>query len=183
MFQCPKGDVSIFYYSSKLNVFNFTLYEIKGHKAQCFVWHEAEGNRGANEIGSCILSYLQSIGLLKTVNPDNQLEVVFYSDNCCGQQKNRYMISTYMYAVANYNNLKSITHKFLIKGHSQNEGDSVHACTEKEVRRATRSGPIYVPDQFITLIRSAKKKGDPYIVNDRCHRNFYDLKTIGLSCR
>nr|CAI5870500.1 unnamed protein product [Callosobruchus analis] len=35
--QCPKGDVSTFYYTCKLNVFNLTVYEIKIHTAKCFM--------------------------------------------------------------------------------------------------------------------------------------------------
>ncbi|KAJ8964278.1 hypothetical protein NQ314_005012 [Rhamnusium bicolor] len=58
---CPMGDASSFYYVSKLNVLNFTLYDIKNHEGTCFMWHEDGAHREANEIGTCLLKYLQEI--------------------------------------------------------------------------------------------------------------------------
>lgn len=74
--------------------------------------------------------------------------------------------------------VKSITHKFLIRGHSQNEGDNVHSVIEKQVKRHIKSGPIYTPQQYITLIRTAKKSGPPYKVHEMTHDRFYDLKVL-----
>lgn len=171
---CPRGDVSNFYYISKLNVLNFTIYELGSKDVNCYVWHEGEGARGVNEIGSCVLSYLRN--LQDKIKDD--FDVIFYSDNCCGQQKNKYMIAMYIYAVTYLENLNSITHKFLIKGHSQNEGDSAHSVIERNISRSLKSSPIYVPEQYITLIRTAKKKGNPYKVHELNHESFFDIKKI-----
>lgn len=54
-------------------------------ETESYFWHEGLGNRGSIEIGSCILMYLEQWAK-KTPNGD----VIFYSDNCGGQQKNRY---------------------------------------------------------------------------------------------
>ncbi|XP_053957290.1 uncharacterized protein LOC128862591 [Anastrepha ludens] len=83
----------------------------------------------------------------------------------------------YAYAVHNYN-LKSITHKYLIKGHSQNEGDNVHSVFEKQVKRHLSSNPIYTPDQYTSLIATAKKTGPPYKVRELSYEAFYDLKAL-----
>lgn len=82
-----------------------------------YFWDEVQRKRGANEIGSCILNYL---GRLNEQNPNKTLHITFYSDNCCGQNKNKYITSLYSYAVSKFENIHSITHKYLIKGHSQN---------------------------------------------------------------
>lgn len=50
----------------------------------CYCWHEGLGGRGSNELGSCVLNYLRRLG--------PNANVIFYSDNCPGQQKNRYNI-------------------------------------------------------------------------------------------
>lgn len=171
---CPNGDVSVFYYASKLNVFNFTLFELKLNNVQCFVWHEGEAFRGANEIGTSVLKYIEDKA---TTSSDKLLDIVFYSDNCCGQNKNRFLIAMYMYAVMNYK-VSSITHKFLISGHTQNENDSCHSVIEQTIKRSKRSGPIYTPDQYYILIRSAKKKGDPYKVTELSHEDIIDLKDL-----
>ncbi|CAG9835131.1 unnamed protein product [Diabrotica balteata] len=83
----------------------------------------------------------------------------------------------YVYAVLNLK-VKLITHKFLIRDHTQNEGDAVHSTIEKEVKKSLKSGPIYVPSQYVCAIRSSKKRGTPYIVNEMGYEDFMDLKQL-----
>lgn len=171
----PKGQVSSFYYKSKLNFYNFTIRDLHAKNVNCFVWNETEGKRGAIEIGSCVLRYIKN--LVNTVNSVDEIDIIFYSDNCCGQQKNKFLLAAYSYIVDTLN-IRSITHKFLITGHSQNEGDNVHSVIEKKVRRYLKSDPIYVPEQYISLIRTAKKTGTPYRVHELTYDDFYGLKHL-----
>ncbi|KAJ8964508.1 hypothetical protein NQ314_004796 [Rhamnusium bicolor] len=174
VFQTPKGDLSIFYYRSKLNTMNLTVSSLGEDETWCFVWHEGDGGKGATEIGSCILFYLQYKA--ETCDSDD-LEITLYSDNCGAQQKNRFLIATCMYAVQKYK-IKQVIHKFLIVGHTQSEGDSVHSTIEKQVSRSLKSGPIYSPEQFITIIRSAKKNGQPYHVKELTYDDFANVKQL-----
>lgn len=87
------------------------------------------------------------------------------------------MIALYLYAVEHLE-IQSITHKYLIRGHTQNEGDAIHSIIEKSVTRAKKSGPIYVPDQYVSLIRNAKKRGNPLQVKELSFEDFYDLKAL-----
>lgn len=178
--QCPRGEASGFYYVSKINVFNFTLYELKSKNPDvfCYLWDETQAKRGANEIGTCVLKYIESLKDRESVQNGEKLDVIFYSDNCCGQQKNRFMLSMYRYAVEKYSYINSITHKFLVKGHSQNEGDCVHSVIERTVKKCLKAGPICIPAQYITLIRGAKKTGRPYQVNEMSYDSFFDLKNL-----
>lgn len=91
--QLPKGDVSVFYYKSKLNALNFTVYDLQSNKCDCFVWDESQGHRGVNELGTCVLKYLREIN---QNNSNANREVIFYSDNCAGQQKNKYIINIFI---------------------------------------------------------------------------------------
>ena len=165
--QLPKGDISLFYYKSKLNVLNLTIYDIKTNKCECYVWDETNGNRGVNEIGSCVLDYISEINENRT-----EKEIIFWSDNCAGQQKNKFMIALYLYAVNRFENIHAITHKFLIKGHTQNEGDSAHSLIERQMKRLLKSGPIYVPESFVTAIRMARKTGTPFSVHEMMYSDF-----------
>lgn len=81
-----------------------------------------------NEIGTCVLDYIQNLC------ENGETEIIFYSDNCAGQQKNKFMLALYLYAVKKLN-INLLTHKFFIKGHTQNEGDSAHSLIEREVKR------------------------------------------------
>lgn len=90
---------------------------------------------------------------------DREVNITFYSDNCCGQNKNKYLTCLYLYAVANIKKLSSITHKYLIKGHTQNEADNVHSLIQKQITRDLKTGPIYSPVQYIAAINRARKNG------------------------
>lgn len=59
------------------------------------------------------------------------------------------------------------------KGHTQNEGDSVHACIEN----VQKGKVIYIPAQ--TLISCAKVTGNPYtVIIEVSNEEFLDLKTL-----
>lgn len=109
---------------------------------------------------------------------ENDIDVIFYSDNCAGQQKNKFMLAVYSYCLQKFNNIRSITHKYLIKGHTQNEGDSAHSLIERQVKRQLKSGPMYSPDSFIAAIKSARKNGQPYHVYEMSFEDFFDWKDV-----
>lgn len=88
------------------------------------------------------------------------------------------MICLYYYALYKLKNIKSITHKFLITGHTQNEGDSVHSVIERGIARCLKSGGIYTPDQYVQIIRNARKTGSPYKVIELIHEDFLSIKTL-----
>ncbi|XP_030766575.1 uncharacterized protein LOC115890475 [Sitophilus oryzae] len=168
----PVGQSSAFFYKSRLNCYNFTVTEIVKGSTKAFFWHEVFGNRGAIEIGSCVLIYLEELS-----KSQPGLDIVFFSDNCMGQQKNRFLIAAYLYAVEHFQ-IGSITHKFLIRGHTQNEADAVHSIIEKKISLAKKSGPIYIPDQYVSIIREAKKKGKKIEVKEMAFEDFLDLKAL-----
>lgn len=56
---CPHGNVSIFYYKRKLSSFNFTVFDIGKRKALCYMWDKSVAKRGANEVSSCLLDFIQ----------------------------------------------------------------------------------------------------------------------------
>lgn len=81
--------------------------EITEDASQCFFWHGGLGNRGATEIGSCVLQYLQDVAMRKP-----NTDVVFYSDNCGGQQKNKLVFEEYYQFLYHLNNFIDHLHQF-----------------------------------------------------------------------
>ncbi|KAF8770102.1 hypothetical protein HNY73_017672 [Argiope bruennichi] len=173
----PNCLVSDFYYLSKVASYNFTIFNIKKDEVFCYFWNETQGHRGPVEIGTSVwkyLSYLDAQGSVKNV--------IFYSDNCSGQQKNQYLMSMYLQAI-NKMNFDSITHKYLVTGHTQNEGDNVHSQIEKSVNHFLRGQPgIFSPVQYSTIISMTKKKkkGKPYKLVEMMYSDFLNIRDTGI---
>lgn len=99
-------------------------------------------------------------------------EFRFSSDNCAGQNGNRIVFALYLLAAKEFG--VTVTHRFMEKGHTQNEGDSVHALVERESERRM----IYVPDEWFFLVRWAKTEGMPYNVREMTSQDFYNFKDL-----
>ncbi|XP_073953172.1 uncharacterized protein [Choristoneura fumiferana] len=166
---CPHGEVSVFYYKRRLNIYNLTVFDMANKLGFCYMWDETIGKKGANEIGSALFRFMRSNILAEGVK-----HFRFWSDNCSGQNRNRIIFALYQYIIDHYN-IESITHRFLEVGHTQNEGDSVHSVIE----RASHKGRvIYTPQQWFNLIRWAKTSGDPYRVTELTQDDILDLRTL-----
>ncbi|KAF2894579.1 hypothetical protein ILUMI_11594 [Ignelater luminosus] len=141
--QCPKIEVGQAYYKSKLSVYNLTIYDAGQKQGYCYMWHEYIASRGSYEIGSCVLSFI------KQKTDEGYKELIFYSDNCPRQNRNKYIFCMYLFAAMNYN--ITITRNFMEVGHTQNEGDSMHSTIE----RCAKHVSIYVPSQWYVIARTA----------------------------
>lgn len=141
---------------------NFTICELKTKKVFCHAWHE--GSRGVNELGTCVFKYLEDKS--KDVNNPN-LEIVLYSDDYGGQQKNKYMVGMYMFAVTRLP-IIAITHKFLIKGHTQNKGDNAHPLIEEETKKCLNLA------QFMYLLSTSQQ----YVQLKKVERHSKSLKCV-----
>lgn len=140
----PKTEASSLYYKRKLSVFNFTVYDVINHEAYCCLWSENDAKKGSNEVASCLLNYID-----KKVSTGVK-DFFLWSDNCGGQNRNKHVFSMYLYASSKYN--INIKHSFLEVGHTQNEGDSVHATIEKHAR----GRKIFNLSEWSNIIESAK---------------------------
>lgn len=163
----PLSNVSDFYYKSKYSTYNFTVYDVGNNQGYCYVWHEQVAKRGPNEIASCLWKFLD----LKA--QQSVKTIIFYSDNCGGQNRNRFVFSMFAFAAAHFH--IDIVHRFLEKGHTQNEGDSMHAVIENAKKRQS---VVYVPEQWVTLIRMAKTTGRVYDVTEMSQDNFFNFKKL-----
>ena len=95
----PKTQVSNMYYTSKINVYNFTIYNLLEHSGICNLWNETIAERGSNEISSilmkCFLDILKKCPQIK--------EIRTFSDNCSGQFKNKQMFTMLGYVAVRQN--------------------------------------------------------------------------------
>lgn len=162
----PHGQLSILYYKRKLSVFNFTLFDLANKEGHCYMWHEGEAKRGSNEVSSCLSHFIQKM------YDQGARDFRFWSDNCAGQNRNRIVFAFYVYIAQKLN--ITIKHTFLEKGHTQAEGDSVHALIE----RSSKNKLIYTPLEWFSLVRWAKQDGKPYNVIEMKHTDFLNYKEL-----
>ncbi|KAK3908308.1 Bis(5'-nucleosyl)-tetraphosphatase, symmetrical, partial [Frankliniella fusca] len=148
----PQLETSEVYYKRKLSMYNFTIYNVIQHQGYCYTWNESEAKKGANEIATCVLQFIEKMA------SNGVKEIIFWSDNCSGQNKNKYLFSMYTFACAKYD--IKITHRYMEKGHTMNEADSIHA----RIERAARFKSIYEPFDWIDIIKNCKIFGNRYEV-------------------
>ncbi|XP_055705258.1 uncharacterized protein LOC129803000 [Phlebotomus papatasi] len=162
----PSAPTSTLYYSRKLNVFNFTLFDVAKKLGKCYVWDESISGRGAEEVASCLFEYMR-----QEIEKGTK-HFIFWTDNCPAQNKNKCLAAFYGWMCKTFK--IDITHRYLERGHTQNEADSVHALIERKTKNQT----IFVPNQWYSLIRNAKKKEAPYEVEEMCMEDFLTFKIL-----
>ncbi|MEW8545667.1 MAG: hypothetical protein AB2693_19270 [Candidatus Thiodiazotropha sp.] len=162
----PKSFQSSLYYKRRLNTFNLSIYDLGSKDGFCYVWNEAIAQRGGCEIASCVYSFL------KTKHESGKKQVVLYSDNCSGQNKNKYYTTMLWYALNKFS-LTSIEQKYLEKGHTQNQNDSIHATIEC----CSKPLSIYTTAGWAATIRAARPK-QPYIVKEMGLADFFNFGEV-----
>ena len=145
----PCSLVSELYYSRKLCCYNLSIYNLADATGICHVWDETQGKRGANEVATCIVKNTSSV-----CSGSNVKEVTYYSDTCGGQNRNQFLAASLLYSLEKHTQLLKINQKFLQSGHSQMECDSIHSTIETAKRKTS----VFVPSQWNTVIKLARKK-------------------------
>lgn len=170
----PQGASSAFFYQSKLSCYNETCWSthLNQKKAYLYTWHEGQLGKGANEVASCVFLFIETAVRNQPIENPPVKEVRLWGDNCISQNKNRFIFSMEVFAAENFE--ITIIHRFLLKGHTQNEGDSVHARIETE----SKGKRLFVPSHWRRVMRDAKKKDEDYIVVKMDQSKVYDFEDL-----
>jgi len=165
--QVPCSGASLMYYKRKLCCYNLTIYEqAPPNEAYCYLWSEVNGKRGSNEIGSCLYNYLKHL-------PNDISEISMFSDTCGGQNRNQNVCAILLHAVRTIYHIDVIEQKFLEKGHSYMECDSMHSAIE----RVKKNTSIYSVSTWSTVFELARKN-HPYKVVQMQFSDFLDCKAL-----
>lgn len=132
------------------------------------MWHEGEGDLKANCFASILCSFLTT-EILPGIDYDNKPLIIFYSDGCGAQNRN-VLLSNALLNLAMENDL-CIVQKYLEKGHTQMECDSMHSTIERKIQGRV----INVPADYIQLAKTARKFPRPYTVKYLQHDFFKDF--------
>ena len=167
----PQGKSSCLYYARRLNNYNLTVYSLGTRRGFSYLWNECVANRGSSEIGSCVLKFLE------TISADGIKSVTLYSDNCGGQNRNRFFMCMLWYALTAFT-FEKVEHKFFERGHTFNENDSMHSTIETALRKLS----VYETAQLATIIEGARI-AKPYEVAEMTEDDFFDFKELSKQVR
>lgn len=163
---CPITNNSLAFYKTSYHCLNFSVFDMGSKQGHNFFWEERDGGKGCKEIIGCLEKFI----LEKVAS--GYTEFRFYSDNCWPQNKNQYLFTFYVWMAKKFN--ISITHRYLIKGHTQMEVDSIHALIEKSKGQSE----IFTPSDWEFVIRNAKKTGAPYRFHRMEYKDFKSTETF-----
>lgn len=164
----PKLFAGSSYYRRKLNVYNFTIYELPTGEGLCYTWTEAECHRGANDVASCLVKYLTRVDV-----EGKYSKVIIYSDTCGGQNRNRIVCTAIASFLSSAVSVKVVEQKYFESGHSHMECDSMHSAIEGTFRKRE----ISLPSDYISCMKQARC-GKPYQVVELDHTDITDFGAL-----
>ena len=146
----PFLQASAIYYKTKLCVHNFTIYNLASQEVFCYWFDETNSTLEASVFASCLVDYISNTLEKKS------LPVILYSDGCCAQNRNVTLSNALLHLAIEKKVV--IVQKYLEKGHTQMECDSVHSAIECKLK----GKEIYLPDQYVQLTKKARVCPMPY---------------------
>ncbi|XP_050297939.1 uncharacterized protein LOC126737202 [Anthonomus grandis grandis] len=163
---CPFLNVGAFYYKTKLQIHNFTVYNLESHSCVNYLCNETEGDLSASIFATGIIKHLKENCLT------DKKPIILFSDGCCYQNRNAILSNALLYFSIEHNVI--IEQKYLEKGHTQMECDSVHALIEKKLKHR-----IILPSEYISVIRDSRTKPKRFDVCYLTHDQFlnFDIKS------
>lgn len=164
----PHNDSMLLYYSRKYSMYNFSIYDSSTRDCYCYIWGESDGNKGSNEIATCLFDFLQN------TDKRNVQNVSLYSDNCFGQNKNRTVMSAVQLFLDKSEHVEQVSLSFLVPGHTYMTVDSCHAVIERAVKKKI----VWAPSEWSTIIRNARTNPFPYYVKEMQYNDFLNFKKI-----
>lgn len=168
----PRSTVSSLYYKTKLIVHNFTIYDIKRQQGYCYLWNESEGGLTSNEFTSIVVHFLEAhINAYLPPERRKDINIILWSDGC-GYQNRNATLSNGLFNLAMDKGV-TIEQKYLQKGHTQMEVDSVHSVIERQIRNKK----INIPADYVYVCRTACQK-QPYKVEYLTHNFFLKFDNL-----
>lgn len=159
---CPFLKASALYFKTKLMVHNFTVYNLGTNDVKCYWFDETASDLKAPTYASFFVDYLKK---LIEESPKN---VVIFTNGCTSQNRN-VVVSNALLQLAMEKKVV-IKQKFLEKGHTQMEVDSVHSVIERKLKHRE----IFLPSQYSSVTKEARLNPSPYEVVTADHTFFKD---------
>ena len=145
------------------------MYNLQTGKVLCYFFTEVEADLSANTFATCVRDCLADV-----LDDNAVTRIILYSDGCGYQNRN----STLSNALLEFSIAHQIVieQKYLEKGHTQMEVDSVHSVIEKKLR----GREVFFPGDYVQAMKEARPT-KPYIVKELSYdfvKDFSQLKFL-----
>lgn len=148
---CPSIMASAVYFKTKLCVHNFTMYNLATRQCTCYWFDETQADLQASTFASFVVDYIKR-------HLNDGKPIIIYSDGCTYQNRNNVMSNALLNLSKELNII--IEQKYLVKGHTQMECDSVHATIERKLRNKK----IFLPSDYGRITEEARSEPEKYEV-------------------
>lgn len=158
------------FYLRKAWTYNLGVHNCGDGQATMYMWTEDIAKRGSEEVASCLLKHLTS-------RPTTgQEDLIIYTDNCGGQNKNWLLMLLWIQLVRE-KKYKTIEHRFLVSGHTYLPSDRDFAIIEKHKKLLRQ---VYCPQQWYEAV-SKSKRVNPFRVVKMKQEDFLSFQNIPYS--
>ena len=117
------------FFRTKLNVHNFSYYNLRTRAVSNYLWHETDGNLDADNFTTIQIRHLDN-----EINVDSNItHIIQWSDGCGYQNRNK-VLSSALLSLAHKKQI-TITQKYLEKGHTYMKVDTAHQKIEVGIKK------------------------------------------------
>lgn len=161
----PRLQTSVVFYKRQLWMLNVGINNRKDNQGVMAMWAETEGKRGAKEICSSIIAYLD------VTDTSAVKRVKTFSDACGGQNRNKAIICFFMW-LCDTRGFESWEHTYMESGHSYLPNDRDFSVIEKKAKGMM----IHSKEEWMSLVQSSMVKR-PFKIIDM-HNKFLDVDQL-----
>ncbi|XP_050518265.1 uncharacterized protein LOC126892670 [Diabrotica virgifera virgifera] len=165
----PSLTVGVAFYLRKAWTYNLGIHDCVSGQGHMFMWTESVAKRGSSEIASVLLKYITS-------KPTRSENLVVFTDNCGGQNKNWLIMALWLQLVRE-KIYKTIEHRFLVSGHTHLPSDRDFALIEKHKKYVTQ---VFSPEEWFEIVRKSNRK-NPSAVVEMSQDDFYSFDEIVIT--
>lgn len=150
----------------KIWTYSFCVHNLKESTTNVYVWNEATARRGASEIGSCLINYVNNY------IPDSVNKFFIFSDIHCRLTKN-IDLSLLLLRWVQSGRFTSIRQCSLLPGHSSMPRDQDFGDLEKVIK----GKEIYTTPHYVSLLKKVRQS-NPFTVVEMRTDDFVDLEPL-----